>query len=98
MTNHRFSTDKRNVQRLVATHQIEHAIDERIAAKIAQFAESGLAAQMTVAVGVASGTIQRTFAGDFNREHRNMPRENAPPRPRQVARGKASSLYCHIGA
>ena len=35
MTDHRFAADQRNVHRLVFADEIEDAIDERVAAKVA---------------------------------------------------------------
>ena len=45
---------------------IGQAVDQFLAFEVAHFAERDVAAKMIVAVGVAAGTTQRTFAGDFN--------------------------------
>ena len=71
MTDHGFAAHQRNMHRAVAANQVENAFDQRIPAKIAKFTQRGSIAEMIVAIGVASRTAQRTFAGDLNRKKRN---------------------------
>ena len=46
------------------------AVDEFLAFEIADFAKREIAAEMIVAVGVATGTTQRALAGDFDGKRR----------------------------
>jgi hypothetical protein len=48
----------------------QDAVDEFLAFEIADLAKREIAAEMIVAVGVATGTMQRTFARDFDGKRR----------------------------
>jgi hypothetical protein len=60
------AADDRKMQRAMARDDIEDAVDELLALEVGELPQHDVAAEMRVAVRVASGTPERTFAGDFD--------------------------------
>src|SRR5271156_98821 len=56
--------------------------------QIAELAQREPVAEMAIAVGVTTGTTQRTLAGDLNGKQRNIPGQYLPPTTSQVLRLK----------
>jgi hypothetical protein len=86
MADEGFAADEGEVDRVVALNQIEDAVDQIVATEIGKVAELGFAAEMRIAVGIASGTAQGTFASYFNREKRDFPAKDFAPGPHDVKR------------
>ena len=64
----RLAADDRHVQRLVLVDERQEPIDELLTLVVADLSERDVAAEMLVAVGVASRAAQRALAGDFDRQ------------------------------
>ncbi len=75
----RFAADDRDVQRPMFVDEREHAVDQLLAFEVANFAKGEVAAEMIVAVGVATGTAQRTLAGDLDGKRGRIAREDPTP-------------------
>ena len=71
---------------LMKTYEIEYTLDERVTLVIGELTERDRAAKVTIAVGIASGTAQRTFAGDFNGKHRRTSKQDLAPGLQQLAK------------
>ena len=71
---------------MVFADEIEDAVDEGVAAKVAEFAEGDAAAEVPVTVSVAAGTAERALAGDFDAEQWYFSGQYAGPRGEQAAR------------
>src|SRR5262245_54109636 len=74
-----FAADDRQVERLEAIDDTEHAVDERLAFEIAHLAERHAAAEMFVVIRVAAGTAERTLAGDLDGKSRRVTGEDPTP-------------------
>src|SRR5262249_17053800 len=93
MPYHRFSDDQRHVQRSVFPHQIQHAIDQSVAAKIADLPQGrGSDPEMVLPIGVTAGTVERTLAGDLNREQWGSAIEDIPPTCQEFSRAHAPAM------
>jgi hypothetical protein len=79
MPHHRFAADQGNVERLVFADQLQDAVDEGVAAEVAQLAEGDAAAQVGVTVGVAARASERALTSYFDAEQRDFAGENAHP-------------------
>mgnify|MGYP003694771159 CR=1 FL=1 len=75
----RFAADDRQVQRAMAIHEPEHAVDEGLALEVAQLAQAEVAAQVIVAVRIAAGAMQRALARDLDRERGRVASEYPSP-------------------
>jgi hypothetical protein len=62
------------------SHQSEHAINERIVAKIAQFPQRNFASEMRFAIRVAARARKRALARNLDGKHRNISGKNSAPR------------------
>lgn len=60
--------------------ELDDAVDQLLALEVAHLAQGELAPQVIVAVGVASGAAQWTFAGDLQRQGRRIAAQNSTPR------------------
>ena len=58
----------------------EDPVDELLSLVVAHFTKREVTAEMIVAVGVAPGTTERTFTGDFDRERRCVASQDTSPR------------------
>src|ERR1700722_853745 len=67
------------MQRLQAVHDLEHAINQGLAAAVAQFAQSFSAAEVLVLIGVTARTFERALAGNFDRKRGRFTLENFSP-------------------
>src|SRR5580704_12977244 len=76
------------MQGLVFADEIYDALDKGVATQIGKFAQCESAAQMSFAVGVASGTRKRAFASDFDGEQRNISGKDSPPGGENLSRRK----------
>ena len=76
---------------MVLANQAEHALDERVAAQVAELAKGCSRSQMSFAIGVASRTAQGTFARDLDREHRRPALQNLPPGGKEIPGYEAGS-------
>src|SRR5882724_2016847 len=85
MAHQRLAADQRDVHGLVLADEVEDPIDKSLAAKIAQPAESFLAAKVRVAVGITTWATERTLARDLDGEHRRFAGKNFPPRGKYLA-------------
>ena len=61
-------------------------------AKIAEFPQSGSAAEMLRAIGVATGTAERAFSRDLNRQEGGIPAQNTPPSRQDFSGCETSDL------
>ena len=75
----RLAADDRDVERPMTIDERHDAVDERLPFEIADFPEREIAAEVIVAVGIATGAAQRALTGDFDRQKRAVPREDAAP-------------------
>ena len=75
----RLAADDGDVERTMVVDQTHHAVHESLAFEVPNLAQRHLAAEMVLAVGIAAGTVQRAFTGDFNRERRHISGENTAP-------------------
>ncbi len=89
VTDERLAADERNVNGLVLADEIDDTVDESVAMEIVKLAKCGFAAEVRVAIGVTAGTGERTFASDFDGEHRNFAGENISPGRENFALGEA---------
>jgi hypothetical protein len=71
--------------------QVEDAIDERVAAEIAELAESFFAAEVGITIGVTARTAQRTLSGDFDGEHGGLAGKNLSPGAEYLAGADAGT-------
>jgi hypothetical protein len=65
---------------MICVNQIEETADQFRSLEIADLTERDGATEMIVAVGVAAGTSERAFAGDFDRKRRTIAAKDSPPR------------------
>ena len=72
------------MKRFVPAHQLQNAIDQMIAAQIAEFSELYPAAQVRISVCVTPGAGQRTFPGNFDGQHWYAAGQNSSPGGEQV--------------
>ena len=79
ITDERFTTHDRNVKRSMLFNEREKAIDELLAFEIADLAQRHIAAEVIVAICVTTGTFERTFAGDLDREGRTITAKDSSP-------------------
>ena len=84
MTYKRFPTHEGNMQRTMIFDQANNPVDQFVPASIAQTAEGHQTAQMRVAIGVATRTVERTFPCDFNGKHRGAASQDRSPRAQQL--------------
>jgi hypothetical protein len=89
MTNERFAANQGNVNRLVLADKFDYAVNESIAAEIVELSKSGFAAEVRIAIGVASGTGERALASDFDGKHGDFTGKNIPPGRENFALGEA---------
>lgn len=89
MADERFAADKRNMNGLVLADKIDDAVDECVAMEIIELTKRSLAAEVRIAVSVAAGTGERTFASDFDGEHGDFTGENIPPGRENFTLGEA---------
>jgi hypothetical protein len=87
MADHRFPADQRDVQGPVLAHETQNAIDQLISAEVIELAQSDSAAEVRIAVGVASGTAQRAFPRNLDRQERDSAGQDPAPGGQQVAGG-----------
>jgi hypothetical protein len=66
-----FTTDQRDVHGLVFADEVQHAFDQRITAQIIELTQGDSAAEVSIPVGITSGTTERTFASNLEREQRH---------------------------
>ena len=76
----RFAADDRHVERPLPVDDPEHAVDQLLPLEVADLAQRDVAAEVVVAVGVASGALQRALAGDFERQRRCVSGQDPSPR------------------
>ena len=76
MADQRLAADQRDVERLVLVDDAEDPFDQFVAATIANLTQGNQTTQMVAAIGVASGTAERTFFCDFygREEERDLAR------------------------
>jgi len=67
------------VKRAMLVDQRQHTVDQFLTLEIANFAKSDVAAEVIVAVRIATGTTQRALAGDFNGKRRRITGEDPTP-------------------
>src|SRR5262249_47983399 len=70
----------REVQRAMLVDKRHDAVDEGLALEVADLAQRDVAAEMVVAVRVATGAMERALSSDFNRECWHVPCEDPSPR------------------
>jgi len=70
ITHQRLTADERHVQRLEPIDDVDNAVDQRLALSIRERPQRLAAAEMVVAVRVASRTTERAFPRDFDGEIR----------------------------
>ncbi len=92
----RVSADDRQMERLVLVDQLEHAVDQLLSFEIREAAQVG-GAEMRVFVGVASGTAQRAFFGDFQRKAGNTADKGSAPRLQNWLDLHCGQLHIHFG-
>jgi hypothetical protein len=61
-------------------NQRKKTVDEFLTLEVADLPKSHLTAEVVVAVSVTAWTLEGTFAGDLNREGRNVTAKDSPPR------------------
>lgn len=93
MADHRFPADQGDVQGLVLAHKAQYAIDQLISAEVIEFAQRDAAAEMRIAIGVASRAAQRALPGDLDRQHRDSARQDSSPSGEHVA-GRKTWFGC----
>src|SRR5581483_444853 len=84
MTHQRFATNQRKVQRTMDSYKLENSLDQIIAAKVAQVAQIGGTAEMHIAIGVTTGTFERTFSRDLDGQKRGAAGKNGLPRRKNL--------------
>src|SRR3954468_3577318 len=84
MPHHGLAADEGDVHRFIATHDVDDAVNEIITAEIGHFAEVQFSAKMGIAVGIASGAMQRTLARNFNRKNGKLAGKDTAPCDDQV--------------
>jgi hypothetical protein len=80
----------------VAANQVEDAFDQLISAEVVKFSQRDSIAEVSLSVGVASRTAQRTFTSNLNGKQRNAAAQNPPPGTHQVAGSKTGSRYYRL--
>ena len=60
------------------SHQFQNTVNQRVTPQVTQRAQRYLTAQMRLPIRVASGATERTFAGNFDREQRDVAGQDAP--------------------
>src|SRR6202022_1912380 len=76
----RFAADDGDVKRTVLADQRENALDQFLSLEIADLTQRSFAAEMVVAVRIAARTLERTFAGDLDRQSGRVARQDPAPR------------------
>jgi hypothetical protein len=66
------------VERFVTIDKGQDAVDQLLAFEVADLTKRQVATEMVVAVGVAAGTAERTFAGDFDGHRRRVAGKDPP--------------------
>jgi hypothetical protein len=79
MADEGFAADQGDVDGLVFADEVEDAVDQGIATEVVELAESDIATEMRVAIGVTARAGKRALAGDFNGEHGEAADEDASP-------------------
>jgi hypothetical protein len=79
-THERFPSDNRDVKGTMGFDQLEEARDELGSLEIADLPESDATAEVFVTVCVATGTTERTFAGNLDRQRGTITAKDSPPR------------------
>jgi hypothetical protein len=64
----------------VFSYQAQNSVHKVITTEVAQLAESHSAAQMSIAVGITSGTRKRAFPRNFDGKHGDVAGQNSSPR------------------
>ena len=88
----RLSADNRHVERSMAIDKCHEARDQLVALVVGEAAQRHATAKVIVAVGVASGTSQRTFARDLDRDVRAVARKDAAPSLDDFSSANAHSI------
>ncbi len=89
MTNERLAADERDVNGLVLADELQHTIDERVTAEIAELAQGDIAAEVRVTIGVTAGTTERALASDLDGEQWYATGEDTTPGGKNFARREA---------
>jgi hypothetical protein len=79
IANEGIATDQGDVERLELVDEGEDAGDQLFSAEVGELTEDGFAAQVGGVKGVAAGTAQGTFLGDFDGKRRGTARKNPGP-------------------
>jgi hypothetical protein len=74
------ATHDRDVERAMLINQLEEPPDELGSLEIADLSQRNAAAEMFIAVSVATGTSEGTFAGNLDRQGRTITAKDSPPR------------------
>src|ERR1700674_5435961 len=80
VSNQRFAADDGHMKRTVLADQFENAVDQFLSFEVADVAQRSFAAEMVVAVGITARTLERTFAGDLDRQSRRVAHQDPAPR------------------
>ena len=88
----RLTADNRHVERTMAIDEGHEARDQLVALVVGEAAQRHATAKVIVAVGVTSGTTQRTFARDLDRDVRAVARKDAAPSLDDFSSANAHSI------
>jgi hypothetical protein len=86
MPNERLSADKRHLHWLMLVNESEHAFDEGITAPVVHLTERDDAPQVLRLIGIAARAMERTLAGDFDRQQGTVPAKHSAARSQQRAK------------
>jgi len=77
----RVASDEGEVQRTDAVNDLEYPIDECLPLVVAKTSQGGTTAQVSVIVRIATGTPERAFSSDLDRERGLLAFQNLVPCP-----------------
>lgn len=80
------------MQGFVLVDEFQNTANEFLPAKIAEFPKGGSPAEVLRAIRVATGTAERAFSRDLNRQKGGIPAQNTPP-SRQYLSGCETSFW-----
>jgi len=90
MPDKRLSPDEREMYGSMHTHEMQHVVDQRIAAKVSKLPQRHASAEVPIVVGVAARAVKRAVACDLDGKH-------GGPALKDVAPGGKESTRVHKG-